>query len=326
MKKASLVVGLLLCLLVSANAQEDTFQPSGKVFMNVFSNFNTTISDGTTASAFVLERVYFGYEYQLSKEFSGKLNIDIGDPGVGKLQMTAYVKNAYIQYKKGNFTTQFGLIGTTSFKTMEGFWANRYIAKSFQDAYKFNASADLGISAVYKFSDWLSADAMIVNGEGYKSLQSDDQFKTALGLNVDPVKGLTVRGYYDMMGTTNTQSTISGGVGYKTKKISAAAEYNVQQNVKNTEGKSMSGASVYANYKATSKVKVFARYDMVGSNTLDGETDNWNLSSDGSLILAGLEYSPVKSVKFSPNFHLWTPADASKANTTSFFLNCEIKF
>jgi hypothetical protein len=326
MKKVIFLLGLLVLLVASVSAQEETFQPSGKVFMKVFSNFNTTISDGNTASAFELQRAYLGYDYKLSKQFSGKLNIDIGDPGVGKLQMTAYIKNAYIQYKIDKFSVQFGLIGTNSFKTMESLWGNRYIEKSFQDAYKFSASADLGVSAKYSFTDWLQADLMIVNGEGYKSLQSDDQFKSGLGISFFPIKELTVRGYYDVMGSTNTQSTASGVVAYKTKKFTAAAEYNLQQNVGNTEGKEMSGTSVYANFVPAKNVKVFARYDMLTSNTLSGENDNWNLSKNGNLMLAGVEYQATKGVKFAPNFRLWTPVDAAKANITSFFLNCEINF
>lgn len=317
----------MACIATSLFAQEkETFQPSGKVFMTVFSNFNTTISDGTSTSAFALERAYLGYEYNLSPNFSGKLNFDVGNPGVGKLEMTAYIKNAYIQYKTGGLSVQFGLIGTTSFKTMEGLWGNRYIEKSFQDAYKFNASADLGVSAAYKITDWASADLIIANGEGYKNLQADNQFRTGLGLTLTPTKPLIVRAYYDMMGATNTQTTASAAIGYKTKAITAAVEYNLQNNVENTSGKELSGYSAYANYAAIKNLKVFARYDMLTSAILTGETANWNVSKDGSLILAGIEYSPVKGVKFAPNFRFWTPADAAKTNVSSFFLNCEIKF
>lgn len=327
MKKVTFLFGILVCLATSAFAQEkEPFQPSGKVFMTVFSNFNSTISDGTTASAFALERAYFGYEYNLSKNFYGKLNFDIGNPGAGKLEMTAYVKNAFIRYHTDKITAEFGLIGTTGFKTMESLWGNRYIEKVFQDAYKFNASADLGASITYKFNNLVSADLMVVNGEGYKNLQADNQFKTGLGVTVNPVKEVILRGYYDMMGTTNSQTTASGAVGYKAKKITAVAEYNLQNNVGNTSGKSFSGYSVSANYNAAKNVKVFARYDALTSNTITEETANWNLSKDGSLLLAGVEYNPVKGVKFAPNFRLWSPADDSKASKTSFFLNCEIKF
>lgn len=327
MKKVTFLLGALILIATIAFAQEqEPFQPSGKVFMKVFSNFNTSISDGTSNSAFAIDRAYFGYEYNLSKNFSGKLNIDVGNPGVGKLQMTAYLKNAYIKYHTDKLSVEFGLIGTTAFKAMEGWWGNRYIEKSFQDAYKFNASADLGASVKYSITDWISADLIFVNGEGYKSLQADNQFKTGLGVTVDPVKNFYLRGYYDMMGSTDPQTTTSVAAAYKTKTLSAAVEYNMQNNVGNTADKDFSGYSVYANYVAAKKVKVFARYDMLTSNTLSGETANWNASKDGSLILAGLEYNPVKGVKFAPNFRLWSPADAATANKMSFFLNCEIKF
>lgn len=320
-------MGALILIATIAFAQEqEPFQPSGKVFMKVFSNFNTTISDGTSNSAFAIKRAYFGYEYNLSKNFYGKLNIDVADPGVGKLQMTAFLKNAYIKYHTEKLSVEFGLIATTSFKTMEGWWGNRYIEKTFQDVYKFNASADLGASAKYKVTDWISADLIVANGEGYKSLQADNQFRTGLGVTLNPVKNIYLRGYYDMMGSTDPQTTASVATAYKTKTFTAVAEYNLQNNIGNTSGKEFSGYSVYANYVATKKIKVFARYDRLTSNTLSGETANWNASKDGSLVLAGLEYSPVKGVKFAPNFRLWSPADAATANTTSFFLNCEIKF
>lgn len=326
MKKVNLVFGILLLLTTVVTAQEEAFKPSGKAFIKVFSNFHTDLSGGTSASEFELKRAYLGYEYNLSREFSGKMNFDIGNPKSGDHEMAAYIKNAYIQYKKGDITVQFGLISTTSFKTMEKLWGNRYIEKSFQDAYKFNASADLGVNVKYNVTDWLAADVMIANGEGYKKLQGDNQFRSGLGLTLEPADKILVRGYYDVMGNTNTQTTASGAIAYNGKKLVAAAEYNLQENVWNTDGKDWSGVSVYANYVAADKLKVFARYDMLGSTTIAGESSNWNNSKDGNLIMAGFEFSPVKGLKFAPNLRYFDYADASIDSQTSFYLNCEIKF
>lgn len=325
MKKVTLLLGLLLFLIASVSAQEESFQPSGKPFMRVFSNFNTTFTDGNSTSAFALDRAYLGYGYNFSKQFSGKLNIDIGNPGVGGLEMTAFIKNAFLNYHTEKLTVEFGLIGTTSFKVMEGLWGNRYIEKSFQDAYKFNSSADLGLSVAYSLTKWLDADLMIVNGEGYKKLQADNQFKTGLGLTLMPVESITLRGYYDFMGSTHTQSTTSLGLGYSVGKLVAAAEFNIQQNVANNEGETMFGTSVSANYSPINKVKVFARYDFLSSNTLTGAETNWNNSKDGQLVIVGIEYQPVKGIKLSPNFRLWNPADAVQFNVAKFFISCEIK-
>ena len=81
------------------------------------------------------------------------------------------------------------------FNFQEKFWGYRYAMKSFQDGYKFGSSADLGLSATYKFASWISADAIIVNGEGYKKIQKNDGLNYGLGVTLTPVKGLSVRLY-----------------------------------------------------------------------------------------------------------------------------------
>ena len=326
MKQVSVLLLAMLCIALTAKSQTDEFKPGGKPFMKIFSNYHNTFSDGETASAFELTRFYLGYEYAFSKNFSAKANLDVGNPGVGSLQMTAYLKNAYLKYKANNFTVNFGLIGTNQFKVQEDAWGYRYLEKSFQDAYKFNASADLGVSIAYKFCDAFSADLIIANGEGYKKLQADSTFRTGFGMTATPVKKLTARAYYDFSSKDYTQSSIATFVGYAADNFSIGAEYNKQFNNSFNDGHDLSGTSFYTTVKASKKVKLFARYDNLTSNTLDGSTDNWNQSKDGQLYIAGLEYAPVKGIKLAPNFKGWSPADASKAFSSSLFLNCEIKF
>ncbi len=326
MKKVNLLLLALLSFAVTGMSQTDEFKPGGKPFMKIFSNYHSTFSDGESASAFELTRLYLGYEYNFSENFSAKANLDIGDPGVGSLEMTAYVKNAYLRYKADDFTVNFGLISTTAFKTQESAWGYRYIAKSFQDAYKFNSSADLGVSVAYKFCDFFSADVIVTNGEGYKKLQSDSTFRTGFGLTANPVEKLTARIYYDFITDKNTQSSLATFIGYAGDNFSLGAEYNQQFNVKYVEDRELSGTSFYGTMKASSKVKVFARYDNLFSNTVSGGSADWNLSNDGQLYIAGLEYAPVKGIKLSPNFQGWSPADDSEEFSASIFLNCEIKF
>ena len=329
MKKIGLTAAAMLCIIVMGMTQETqkTFVPEGKPFAKVFSNFHSTMSDGESASAFEITRVYLGYGYSFSKNFSGKLNFDVGNPGVGGLQMTAYIKNAYLNYSLNNLSVSFGLISTTQFKTQEKFWGNRYVEKSFQDLYKFNASADLGVSLAYKLCDFASVDLSLFNGEGYKKLQADSSFQTAIGLTLDPVDKITVRGVYDFLpGGDATQSTISGFVGYTGSDLSIGAEYNYQSNTGRMDAKDVFGTSVYAGYSPSKKVKLFARYDNLSSNTLSGATADWNVAKDGQLIIAGLEYEPVKGVKLAPNFQSWNPASDTKPNITTLLLNCEFKF
>lgn len=328
MKKSVLTTLVVLCITFIAMSQEPkaAFTPNGKPFVKVFSNFHSKFSDGKSASAFELTRAYLGYEYFFSEKFSGKLNFDIGNPGVGGLQMTAYIKNAYLQYQEKNLTVNFGMISTTEFKIQEDLWANRYVEKVFQDLYGMAPSADLGVSVSYKFNDILSADVALTNGEGYKKLQADSVFKSTLGLTINPVKQLTIRGMVDFMGSKNTQSTLAGFVSYSGEKFMLAAEYNYQKNVGMSDGRDLFGPSVYANVNASKKIKIFGRFDDLSSNTLSGQTQNWNASKDGQLFMAGLEYAPVKGIKIAPNYQGWNPAQSSKPYLSTLMVNVEMKF
>ena len=328
MKKSLLTSMLVLCTMFLAMSQEtkEAFKPSGKPIIRVFSNFHNTISDGSSASAFEVTRVYLGYEHRFSEEFSGTVVYDVADPGVGKLQMTTFLKNAFLNYKHKNLSVDFGMMPTTQFKVQESFWGNRYIEKVFQDAYGFAPSADLGVSATYKFCSAFSADLAITNGEGYKKLQADSIFKTAVGVTLTPSKGLTVRGMVDFMGKDVTESTYAGFVGYKTGNLSLAAEYNYQKNHLMVNGNDYFGPSFYGTYKVSKKASVYARFDDLQSNTPSGKTADWNLNKDGKLFMAGFEFSPVAGIKLSPNYRGWSPAQSSQAFTSTLMLNCEIKF
>lgn len=325
MKKTALTLMVVLSITFLAMSQEtkEAFKPNGKPMIRVFSNFHTTFSDGNSLSAFEITRVYLGYEHHFSEDFSGTVVFDVADPGVGKLQMTAFAKNAFLNYKHENLSVDFGIIPTTQFKVQESFWGYRYLGKVFQDEYGFAASADIGTSFSYAFNNNISADIAITNGEGYKNLQSDNIFKTAYGVTINPVKSLTIRGIVDMM---NTQNTYAGFVGYKAGNFSLAAEYNYQENHGMVSGKDYFGPSIYGTYKVSKKANFFARFDDLKSNTLTGQTVNWNDAKDGKLFLAGFEYSPVSGIKLSPNYRGWSPAQSSQAFTSTVMLNCEIKF
>ena len=174
MKKMKFIVAsLMACVGITAQAQETkAAEPKGKAIVQVFSNFNADFSREAESLGFELERSYLGYEYKLDDGLTVKGVMDIGKSSdVSDYQRIAYIKNAMLSWKTGNLTLNGGLISTTQFNFQEKFWGYRYVMKSFQDLYKFGSSADLGISAAYKFADWCSADAIIVNGEGYKKIQ-----------------------------------------------------------------------------------------------------------------------------------------------------------
>ena len=182
---------------IGAQAQDAaTQEPKGKAIVQVFGNFNTGFGSENNSRGFELERSYLGYEYNLGNGLSVKSVLDIGKSSdVSDNNRLAYVKNAMVSWKRGNMTLNGGLISTTQFNFQEKFWGYRYIMKDFQDMYKFGSSADLGLSFSYKFAEWISADAIIVNGEGYKKIQINDSLNYGAGVTLTPAKGFQIRLY-----------------------------------------------------------------------------------------------------------------------------------
>ena len=326
MKKNVILVGLLACIGITAQAQDaKTDEPKGKAIVQVFGNFHTGFGAENDDRGFELERSYLGYEYKLNKNLTVKGVMDIGKSSdVSDYHRMAYIKNAMISWKTGNLTLNGGLISTTQFNFQEKFWGYRYIMKSFQDQYKFGSSADLGISATYKFADWLSADAIIVNGEGYKKVQKNDGLNYGLGTTLTPAKGLQIRLYGGLneSGEQGKENIVNMAafVGYKSDKFTIGAEYNKMWNASYQEGQDQSGYSVFASAKLDKKIEVYARFDDLCSK------DDWNKAKDEQAAILGAQFKLGKYVKMAPNFRMSMPKADGADNRYSAYISCYFGF
>lgn len=288
----------------NANAQtEDTFSPSGKPIVTIFSNVHTGLKDVANESGFELERCYLGYEYQFSKKLSAKAIYDMGSSKVedSDLERIGYVKNAFVQYKKSDFSAKVGLIGLTQFNLQEKFWGNRYVRKSFQDEYKYGSSADMGITASYSLGKTVSLDAIVCNGEGYKKINKDNRFRYGVGITLNPTDIITIRAYADNYKKQETdtlgraQSTCGVFAGVETDLFSLGCEYNQMWNTKFVDGENNMGVSIYTNIKMSKKLQLFARYDNQNQST------KGNFENIEHVGLLGIQYAPVKELNISPN-------------------------
>jgi hypothetical protein len=321
-----LLLTLLTAIEIVGQTKTEEFKPNGKPAALIFTNFNTAFSDGETTPAFEIKRAYLGYEYNFSKEWFGRLTLDVGDPKVGSLQYTAFLKFAYMQYKKDNFKGLFGMIPTTQFKYSEEIWGYRYILRSYMDEFNFHSSADLGFTVDYEFTKNVSADFSVYNGEGYKSIQRDKFLHPAIGVTLKEVKNFTARIYADYMGKEVKQTTLAFFAGYTGKKLVVGTEYNYQWNFGIKEGQDVYGTSIYATFKPGDKIKYFARFDDLNSKTLEGGSVPWQLAKDGDLLIGGFEFGLLKGIKIAPNVRYWNPADESMPTTTYAYLNIELRY
>lgn len=308
---------------IVAQAQDTKVKegPKGKPIIQVFANLHTGFGAENDDRGFELERSYLGYEYNLGKGLSVKGVADIGKSSkVDDYHRIFYVKNALVQWKKGKLTLAGGLISTTQFNFQEKFWGYRYVMKSFQDKYKFGSSADLGVSASYKFTDWLSADAIIVNGEGYKKIQVKDGFNYGLGMTLTPVKGFQIRLYgglneaaeEDKKNTVN----MAAFVGYKTERFTVGAEYSHMWNASYKQDADQYGYSVFASAKLSKCADLYARFDDVYSK------EKWNVEKDESSAILGAQFKLGKYVKVAPNFRMSIPKADGADNRYSAYVSC----
>lgn len=323
MKRFKLIAtSIALCCWMAAPAQQTSVgEAKGKAIIQVFGNFHSGFGHDNNDRGFELDRSYLGYQYDLGKGLQIKGVMDIGQSDdVNDYHRIAYIKNALISWKTGNLTLTGGLIPTTQFNMQEKFWGYRYIMKTFQDLYKFGNSADLGISATYKFTNWLSADAIVVNGEGYKKIQKEDGLMYGLGATLTPIEGLSLRLYYGLNESTEEnkkdKQNLATFIGYKGKGFSLGAEYNLYMNDKNREGADLYGLSIYGSASLNKKTELYARYDNLSSK------NNWNEAKDQSGIIAGLQFKLGKYVKIAPNFRMNIPKAKGADNKYMGYISC----
>ena len=322
MKKMVILAGMLACIGISAKAQDGKKEePKGKAIVQVFGNFNASFENDEHSLGFVLDRSYLGYEYNLGKGLSIKGVMDVGkSSAVDDYHRIAYIKNAMISWKKGGWTLNGGLISTTQFNFQEKFWGYRYIMKSFQDQYKFGSSADLGISVAYKFADWVSADAIIVNGEGYKKIQINNGLNYGLGVTLTLVKGFQMRVYGGLneSGDKDKKNSINlaAFAGYKHEKFTIGAEYNHMWNAAYADNANQYGYSVFGSVKLAKFADIYARFDDLYSG------NDWNIAKDEQTAILGAQFKLGKYVKIAPNFRMNIPKADGANYTYAAYINC----
>ena len=334
MKKQLLFLSILL-ISISSFSQEtnEEFKPNGKPQFKVFWNYHTDFSENATkTSAFELQRAYLGYQYNFSDAISAKITFDVGSNSGGS-DYTAFLKVAQLDWKVASgVKLSMGLIGMKQFNDQENFWGYRYIFKSFQDQNGFGSSADLGINSEFKISKNLKANFLIANGEGYKKIQDEDGKQLFGGsLVYTPIEGLITKIYIDSQSSVSSDpvSALSLFAGYDATDWRFGMEYNKLSNGKKysspAQDHNLDGLSFYSTYVINKKFEIFGRFDQLSSNTLVGGTEDWNMTKDGSQIIGGVQYAPVKGLSLSLNYQGYSFDDTSKSNKSMVFLNAEFK-
>ena len=318
---------LVSCFYV-LSAQQDTLAenfPVTQPIVKMYSNFHTGLNENDLSTAFEIRRVYLGYGYQMDRNFSGEVKLDIGSPNdestYSRLRRYAFFKTANLKYQKNKLTFKFGLIGLYTFKLQEKFWGKRYLYKSFQDEHDFGDAADIGAGIKYQFHPKVSVDFIVSNGEGYKKLQSDRTYKEGVGLTMRPNDVFVFRVYYDVIHKKEYQSTLATFMGIEYDDYKLGLEYNQKTNRNFERGYMQYGFSTYLIWDFLPKLQLFARYDRLTSNIPVEEEIPWNIASDGTAVITGIEYQPIHHVKIALDYQDWYPWAMNKENRSYLYLN-----
>ncbi len=319
-----------LAPLLMSQENDAENQAPGTVSAKIYTHFNLSLDKNNPATAFEVRRAYFGYKRELDSHFSAEVKLDIGSVDdqseFSLIRRYTYFKNAYLSYKNGSFTTWFGLMDMLQFKVQEKFWGYRYLYKSYMDEYRFGSSADLGAGIQYAPGKRFTADLILSNGEGYKNLQFDNNYRLGAGITLLPATGLTLRAYYTVNTSKVHEMIFSGFIGYTYKKFRMGGEYNHQLNYKFNQDHNRYGYSLYSTFVWSEKWEVFARYDQLYSNILPEEEVPWNLSDDGSAIIAGIQFSPIQYVHLALNYQDWVQYAQNGGSAPFLYLNIEVVF
>ncbi|NDV78549.1 hypothetical protein D0T57_06145 [Dysgonomonas sp. 511] len=324
MKKLVILLFVICNLFTSTISAQDSipFKPSGKIIARGFLDYSTGLGHVNGEKGFDITRAFLGYQYQFAKNFTGQVVIDGASGTSSSGSKEVYLRNAFINWKDKDWNINGGLIGLMQFSIQEKYWMHRYVMKSFQDENKMAPSVDLGITAQYKFNDYLSADLSLTNGEGYKKIKRDNNMRYAAGVSLYPAKNTIFRVYADMYNddeslrdklpenitaTNKDQYSLSVFAGYQDKILSVGAEYNRVFNKGFIKDKDYFGYSFYASARFAPKWRAFGRYDIADSSAPSGFTSPW-YDNDGQLVMIGAEFQPLKQLKIAPNLRNLNPS------------------
>ncbi|HUX53420.1 MAG TPA: hypothetical protein VMV56_03325 [Williamwhitmania sp.] len=342
--------------LPSANTTTPKFKPSGKVWGYVFGDYYLkthadSLNRGKTQyagklypqnfNAFDFRRIYLGYSYNISENFSAELVLTHeGDVVDGNGDRMVYVKAANLRWKNivHNNDLVIGQTATPIFAMMsEKVWGYRSIEKTVADMRGFGSSSDMGVAWQGKLDDKGSYGYNFMIGNGTAQKLENNRYKKFYGevyaKLMDQKIILDLTSDHEISSPTQSKTTIKGFVAYQTDPITVGIEV-VNQLQKNYKVDSVNGSQVNANVVPfafsvfvkgqiiKNKLNFYARYDTYNPDTKYSRSDLYpkakpytvNLYTE-KFFTGGLDFTPNKNVHFMPN--IWLNTYKSKLDNVS---------
>ncbi|MBS1492145.1 MAG: hypothetical protein JST55_01460 [Bacteroidetes bacterium] len=326
--KLTLTVLFVLANLSVCFAQDSTSK--GKISGYMFSDYyynaerdtfstlkNVAYGGQKGQNGFQFRRIYFTYDYNISKKFTTRFRLEgAQDETFKNGKVGVFIKDAYLEWKnifKGS-NLIVGIQPTIAYTATEQIWGHRYIERTIMDLRGIVDSRDFGISLNGSFDEQhkVTYGVMLGNNSGV-TVETDKYKRVYAHLGFNPVKELYITlfsdyrahpGGYELGGIklNYDEYTQAVMIGYKNDKtFSAGIEsfYNYTQNWYRSFGLSFFASTIFSD-----QLSAFGRYDYFDNDITEGHN-----SDTRNLFLAGLDFKPDKNVIISPNVAIETYAD-----------------
>lgn len=253
----------------NANTVTPEFKPSGRVWGYAFGDYYLkthadSLNRGKTQyagklypkdfNAFDFRRIYLGYSYNISEDFSTELILaHEGDVVNGSGDRMVYVKAANLRWKNiiHNNDLVIGQTATPIFAMVsEKVWGYRSIEKTVADMRGFGSSTDMGVAWQGKLDDKGNYGYNFMIGNGTAQKLENNRYKKFYGevyaKLMDQRIILDFTSDHEVSSPTQSKTTVKGFVAYQTNPLTVGIEV-VNQLQKNYKADSVNGSQVNAN-------------------------------------------------------------------------------
>lgn len=268
-------------------------------------NHDEAIED---ASGFWIRRINLSVDSKLQESFTARLRFEMNASGDFKTgeRMVPYTKDAWIRYRGGPTSVQFGLFGTPTWELVEKTWGYRSVEKTAVELQRLGASRDLGIGVQGSAaSGKLSYNIMAGNGSDGRN-ETNEGKKLYGALAYRPGKPWVVEAYADFEarpGDTDRR-TLQGFVAYQ-RESGRVGLTLARQNRQAKDGNDtdIDILSAFGVRKLNARLALLARYDRMFDPNPDGPGIAYLpfAGAKSSLAILGVDIRLLDAVHLIPN-------------------------
>jgi hypothetical protein len=303
-----------LSLLVNTFGQDKEEESGGKFSGYMFGDYYYYIDshkpDIKDQRGIWFRRIYFTYDYKINNSFSTRLRLEMSNEFNFEeaKTMIPFVKDAWLKYKFSNQALIVGISPTPTFQILEKIWGYRSIEKTPLDLQRMASSRDFGLALKGKLDDKGMFKYHLMFSNGSSNKQEIDKGKSGLlSLAFFPVKEFVIEVYADYAdheGSTDWY-TLQAFLGYKTKTIRAGLLYADQTRQNGTAADTkLRVASLFIVGEVDPQFSLFGRVDRNFDLNAKGDKISFipfDPTASNIFFVGGLDWHPVKDVKFMPN-------------------------